>query len=286
MYLAHYQLEQFPFALAFEPDFFYESAIHGEALANMTYAVQQRKGMVLVTGEVGSGKTFVGNVLCDRLGPSAFTVMLKNPPQSAKQLLRAVAQRTGLNIRGGVDKMDLATALEEHLLRLNARGRLVALLIDESQDLGGASLEELRLMWNWEDRGCRLVQIVLLGQPELRQRLQEPKWEPLRQRIVLSYHLGRLELQDVIRYVDHRLRMAGGRDDMVSFSEEALAAIHAAAEGTPRLINVLCDNALLVGYSRGVHRLERDIIDEVLRDMTCWGLNAAESRHPESYVGR
>ena len=277
MYLGHYGLEQFPFALAFEADFFYESAIHGEALANMTYAVQQRKGMVLVTGEVGSGKTFVGNVLCERLGPSAFTIMLKNPPQSAKQLLRAVAQRTGMNIRGGVDKMDLAASLEEHLLRLNSRGRLVALLIDESQDLGGASLEELRLMWNWEDRGRRLVQIVLLGQPELRERLQETKWEPLRQRIVLSYHLGRLRSDEVVRYVDHRLRMAGGRDEMVRFTAEALSAIHTATEGTPRLINVLCDNALLVGYSRGVHELDRDVVEEVLRDMTCWGLNVTQN---------
>ncbi len=277
MYLSHYQLEQYPFALAFEPAFFFESTIHGEALANMVYAVQQRKGMVLVTGEVGAGKTFVGNVLCERLGPSAIAIMLKNPPQSAKQLLRVVAQRTGLNVRGGADRMDLAESLENHLSRLNSRGRLVALVMDESQELGGPTLEELRLMWNWEDRGQRLLQMVLLGQPELRQRIQEPRWEPLRQRIVLSYHLGRLTAEDVARYVDHRIRMAGGRDEMIGFDEEALNAIYMATEGTPRLINVLCDNALLVGYTRGLHRLDRDVVEDVLRDMTCWGLNVSQS---------
>jgi len=278
MYLKFHHLREFPFALSCEAKYFYHSAIHSEALANMLYTVQQRKGMVLISGEVGSGKTFVGNMLGERLGPGCLCTVLKHPPQSGKQLLRAVARRVGLNVRESVDKTDLAEQLEEHLARLCHRGRLVVLIVDEAQDLTAASLEELRLIWNWEDAGQRLVQIVLMGQPELRERLLDSKWEPLRQRIVLSYHLGNLSAEDTAAYVAHRLRIAAEEGPCpVEFTAEALADVHSTTDGIPRLINVLCDNALLVAYAKGVHRIDRQIIATVLKDMTCWGLHVSES---------
>lgn len=278
MYLKFHKLREYPFALSCEPKYFYNSAIHSEALANMLYTVQQKKGMVLITGEVGSGKTFVGNMLGDRLGPGCMCTVLKHPPQSGKQLLRAAARRVGMTVRDTTDKTNLAELLEEHLARLYHRGRLVVLIVDEAQDLTAASLEELRLIWNWEEDGQRLVQIVLMGQPELRQRLQEAKWEPLRQRIVLSYHLGNLSAQDAAAYIAHRLRIAAEGDDCpVEFAPESLADIHSATDGIPRLINVLCDNALLVAYAKGVHRVDRQIIATVLKDMTCWGLHVSDS---------
>lgn len=272
MYLKFYRLQEFPFAITCDARFFYESTIHSEALANMIYTVQQRKGMVLVTGEVGSGKTFVGNVLAERLGPGCLTAVVKNPPQSGKQLLRSMAGRIGMNVGRTSDKLDLADEIEMNLVRQYNRGRLVTLIVDEAQDLTRGSLEELRLLWNWETDGQRLVQIILLGQPELRQKLMEPKWEPLRQRIVLSYHLGHLGAEDTVAYIRHRLRIAGDGECLAEFADDALTEIHDATGGIPRLINVLCDNALLVGYARGTHRIDRNIIKEVLKDMTCWGL--------------
>jgi len=281
MYLSFYKLREFPFSITCDERFFYESAIHAEALANMMYTVQQRKGMVLITGEVGAGKTFLSNMLGARLGPGCLTVMMKNPPQSPKQLIRAVAARVGINVRNSADKLGLTEELEEHLIRLHNRGRLVALILDESQDLPTASLEEIRLLWNWENQGKRLIQVVLVGQPDLRSRLQEARWEPLRQRIVLSYHLGHLSAEDTVGYIDHRIKVASEDDAEAGFSAEAKSDIHAATDGIPRLINVLCDNALLVGYARGIHVIDRSVVAEVLRDMTCWGLRVAEAL-PES----
>ena len=277
MYLDFYKFREFPFSITCDERFFYESDVHSEALANMMYTVQQRKGMVLVTGEVGAGKTFVGNVLRSRLGPGCLAANMANPSQSAKQLLRAVANGVGMNVNASADKLALIEQIEEHLIRLHARGRLVALILDEAQDLTPSSLEEVRLLWNWEQDGQRLVQIVMIGQPELRQRLLEPKWEPLRQRIVLSYHLGPLSAEDTTAYVQHRLSVAAADGCSAQFSPEAMADIYAATNGIPRLINVLCDNALLVGYAKGAHRIDRSVVSEVLRDMTCWGLRTSDA---------
>jgi len=273
MYLDFYGLRRFPFAMGCDESFFYESSVHAEALANMLYTFQQRKGMVLITGEVGAGKTFVGNVLMSRLGPGCQSVMLKNPPQSGKQVVRALASRFGITAPPSADKLSLVDRLEQHLIRMHSRGRLAAIIIDECQDLGAASLEEVRLLWNLEQDGQRLLQILLIGQPELREMIQQPRWESLRQRIVLSYHLAHLTFEDAAAYVAHRLKVAGDGDgSLLSFQPETIADIYAATDGIPRLINVLCDNALLVGYARAVHCIDPSIVAEVLRDMTCWGL--------------
>jgi general secretion pathway protein A len=272
MYLAFYKLREFPFAISCDEKFFYESAVHAEALGNMMYTVQHRKGMVLVTGEVGAGKTFVGNMLGTRLGVGCQLVMMKNPPQSSKQLLRALASGLGMNLKPNADKLALLEGLEQHLIRVYQRGRLAALILDEAQDLTASALEELRLLWNWEINGQRLIQIVLIAQPELRSKLLEPKWEPLRQRIVLSYHLRHLSSADTTAYVNHRLRIASDGQCLAQFTPDAMGDIYAATDGIPRLINVLCDNSLLVGYAKGSHAIDRSLVTEVIRDMTCWGL--------------
>jgi general secretion pathway protein A len=280
MYLSHFNLREFPFAITSDAKFFYESSVHAEALANMMYTAQEKKGMVLITGEVGAGKTFLANLLGQRLGPACLTVMMKSPPQSSKQLLRALATGAGIQVRNSADRQVLVDEFEQHLIRLQSRGRLVVLIVDEAQDLPAVSLEELRLLWNWENDGRRLVQIVLVGQPELRKRLLEPRWEPLRQRIVLSYHLGPLSRSDTAKYVRHRLQVAAEGDRIVEFTEQALDGVYAATNGIPRLINVLCDNAMLVGYARDAGGIDETIVNDVLRDMTCWGLRVAAAESP------
>ena len=202
------------------------------------------------------------------------TIKMKNPPQSGKQLLRAVASHVGVRVSSSADTLQLQEDLEEHVVRMHLAGRPAALIIDEAQGLPPSSLEELRLLWNWERDGRRLIQIVLIGQPEFRDKLLEPRWEPLRQRIVLSYHLGHLSAADTAAYIDHRIGVAADEGCLAEFTPEAKARIHDATNGVPRLINVLCDNALLVGYARNAHRIDTEFVGIVLRDMTCWDMNA------------
>ncbi len=285
MYLDFHKLREFPFSITCDERFFYESAIHAEALANMMYTVQQRKGMVLVTGEVGAGKTFLSNMLAACLGPGCAVVQMRSPPQSAKQVVRSMATHLGIQAPPSADKLSVIDALAEHLVRMHTRGRLVALIIDEAQDLPAASLGEIRLLWNWEQDAQRLIQIVLVGQPDLRDKLLQPRWEPLRQRIVLSYHLGHLSEADTSAYIDHRLCVASDNGCLVQFTPEAKTDVHAATDGTPRLVNILCDNALLVGYVRGTHCMDRTIVATVVRDMTCWNLRIPESHTTPALAG-
>ncbi len=282
MYLSFYKLREYPFAMGCDERFFYESSMHAEALANILYTFQQRKGMVLISGDVGAGKTFVGSLLISRLGPGCQTVLVRNPPPSGRQLLKALAEGVGIEVPEGIDKLDLVTQLERYLRRMLRRGRLVAVICDECQDLNSQALEEIRLLWNWEEQGQRLVQILLIGQSELRERILQPRWESLRQRIVLSYHLDHLSPVDTANYIRHRLRVAAD-DGMcrVEFTHKAISAICAATDGIPRLVNVLCDNALLVGYAKGTRYIDGGIIGDVLRDMTCWGLRAPPAEMDE-----
>jgi general secretion pathway protein A len=283
LYLKFFSLQEYPFSIGCEDRFFYESDIHAEALANMEYTVQQRKGMVLITGEVGAGKTFLANMLAARLGPSCLVVDVPHPADSAKQLLRSVAEGVGIETSGETDKLSLVRQLKDRLDQLHRRGRIVAVILDEVQDLPNSAMEEIRLMWNWERNGQRLLQFVLVGQPELRDRLQEPRWESLQQRIVLSYHLGRLGLRDTAKYILHRRKVAASNGCPLQFTVRAIEQIYAATRGIPRLINILCDNALLTAYARSTYKINSDIISTVLRDMTCWALNASAADQDSSY---
>jgi general secretion pathway protein A len=277
MYLRFFHLREQPFSMGSHERFFYESENHAEALANMLYTIRHRKGMVLITGEIGSGKTFLGSMLARRLGPKVEAAMVYNPPASPRQLVRAVAEGFGVpDVSAEDDKLALTTRLEQWLEDAYVRGRLAALILDEAQSLPDDALEEVRFLWNWERDGQRLLQIALIGQPDLRQRLQRPQWEAFQQRIVLSYHLGPLGPMDTVRYILHRRKTAAYNGSPLRFTRRALGYIHAASQGIPRLVNILCDNALLLAYARNETKITSAMVAKVLREMTCWPVSAPE----------
>jgi capsular exopolysaccharide synthesis family protein len=265
MYLEHFGLTDQPFALTCDPRYFYESTIHAETLSNMVYTINQRKGMVLVTGEIGAGKTFLVTMLRSRFSPDTILIQIQNPPQSPLQFLRTVAQSLGLRLPEPDSPDAISRDIQAYLARLQTRGRLVALTLDECQDMSIELLEQLRTLANWQADGDRLLQMVLIGQPELREKLLQPQWEPLRQRIVLSYHLGHLSPQDTHAYVKHRLVIAGAETREL-FTADALDAVYQATSGTPRLINVLCDNVLLRAARLGKDTIDAELIHQVLRE--------------------
>lgn len=275
MYLEFYRLKEFPFALTCDERFFYESAVHSETLANMMYTVQSHKGMVLITGDVGTGKTFLVNMLVTRISGNCVAVNMQNPPQSGKQLIRGLATQLGMRIEPTQDKISLLENIEKHLARAHQRGRLVALLLDEAQDLPDDTLREIRLLANWERNGQRLLQIILVGQPELRNRMLEPQWESFRQRVVLTYNLGHMSKEDVASYIDYRIKVASGEGCLAKFSAQAKEDIYFATQGVPRLINVLCDNALLASYTRKRTEIDHDIMTDVLKEASLWDFGSA-----------
>ncbi|MBT3279582.1 MAG: polysaccharide biosynthesis tyrosine autokinase [Phycisphaerales bacterium] len=268
MYLDYYNLEEHPFSLNCDERFYYKSAVHAETLENILYTVRQRQGLVLVTGEIGSGKTFMAAMLRKALEPTTVTIPIQNPPQSPRQLVRTMAQTMGLRVTSDSEVDELTDAKHQHARRMYKRDRLLVMTIDECQDLSEDTLLEIRRFANWEEQGDHLLQMVLIGQPELREQLQSPQWEPIRQRVVLSYHLGNLSRTDSGAYIDHRLSVASGEElPGVLFSEDAKDSIFEHAGGTPRVINVLSDNVLRLAASLQERTVTAERVEQAAREM-------------------
>jgi len=246
----------------------------------MAYAIEQAKGMVVVTGEIGTGKTLVSNVLSLRLRRSTVMVSVADPLVRGDQLMRCVYGAL-LTPHRRPDRVALQAALQDRLIALQRMGQRVAVLVDEAQDLSRSALEQVRLMSNWEHRSEKLIQWVLIGQNELRDTLAQPQWEHLRQRVVLSYHLTRLDAAQVGPYIEHRLTVAaGGRRSRVHFDEAAVAIIAEAARCTPRLINNISDAALLATYADEAFVVTAETARSVTRDMTSCGRTDASVPTP------
>jgi general secretion pathway protein A len=249
MYLEFYKLKELPFNITPDPHYLFFSRHHREAYDHVMYGIRHRKGFIQLTGEVGSGKTTLCRAVLAELGHAIQTALILNPCLTEAQLMRAILQDFGLKSRGK-DMLGLLTTLNAFLLKKLEDGENVALLIDEAQNLSPKLMEQIRLLSNLETTHQKLIQIVLIGQPELTQKLMDPALRQLRQRITVRYHLGPLTEEELAAYVAHRLRMAGS-DGRIVFEPKALRLAHRYSQGIPRLINAVCDNALLAGYVAG-----------------------------------
>jgi type II secretory pathway predicted ATPase ExeA len=269
MYEAFYQMSCLPFENTPDPRFFYASDQHREALAAIEYTIRMRKGYVLITGGIGSGKTTVGRTMCDRCASTAQVIHLAHGSTSATELLRQLLRAMEVRFHRDDEHATLLEKLRKNLLARLQEKRPVVILVDEAQTLNDEALEELRLLSNFDTATRKLIQVVLVGHPELRKRLCDPRFEALRQRIVLAKQLQPLSPEDTKAYIQHRLRAAStdARNVRVSFSEGAIREIHRHSQGTPRLINFVCDNCLLLGFVREARQIDSSMVHTVIADM-------------------
>jgi general secretion pathway protein A len=265
VYLEFYGLSEPPFSITPNPRFLYFSAKHREALNHMLYGIRERKGFVQITGEVGAGKSTLCRALLEALGNNYSTALILNPMLDADQLMRAIAIEYGLDARG-LDRLDALEEINAFLLRQIEAGRESVLLIDEAQDLTNDLLEQVRLLSNLETDDRKLLQIVLMGQPELRDRLNDPALRQLRQRITVRYHLSPLTRAELLPYVRHRLGISGAENGP-EFTMPALWRIFCYSQGIPRLVNAVCDKSLLAGFVTHSTRINYRTVGRAIREL-------------------
>lgn len=267
LYQQYFGFKEAPFNISPDPSFLYLSASHREGLAQLSYGVRGRKGFIVLTGEVGTGKTTLVRALFNELGSSTHTALIFNAIVSPKDLMRYVCEEFGLvEIKqSALDIHDYVVLLNEFLLQTYQRGENCALIIDEAQNLSPDVLESVRLLSNFETSKDKLLQILLVGQPELAERLNSPELRQLKQRVTLRYRLRHLSLAESLEYIQNRLQIVGGNPAI--FTRKAVETIYLYSRGIPRIINVLCDNGLLTAYALARRDVDASIIREVAEDL-------------------
>ena len=266
MYNAFFGFKESPFNLSPDPAFFYRSDQHEEALANLVYGVQARKGFIVLSGEVGTGKTTILECLRDYLESQYIEfAFLFNSRVNSEQFFEMIAYDLNLPCER-MRKTDVLFALNQLLVEQALDGRTVVLIVDEAHNLDWEVLEEIRLLGNLENRNGKLLQIILAGQPELDRKLDAPNLRQLKQRIVLRCHLESFSIEDTTEYICSRLERAGMADQQV-FRRELISEIHIRTQGTPRLINAVCDNLLLTAFAQEERVCTMEMLDEVCHDL-------------------
>ena len=266
MYQAYYQFRAKPFQLSPDPRFFFSSRGHRRAMAYLEYGVHQGEGFIVITGEIGAGKTMLARTLARKLESSQNVVMAQvvSTQLKADDIVRMVA--AAFDLPNTTTKAALLKKLEQFLLACHTQGKRALLVVDEAQNLPAESVEELRMLSNFQCGEKSLLQSFLLGQPEFRRTLQSPSMEQLRQRVIASCHLGPIDGAETEAYIVHRLQTVGWRGDP-SFSADAFAAIHEYTGGIPRKINVLCDRVLLMGCLDDKHAFTGKEVAGVIDDL-------------------
>ena len=284
MYAAHFGLKREPFSIAPDPRYLFMSERHREALAHLLYGVRGGGGFVLLTGEIGAGKTTVCRCFLEQVPKRTNVAYIFNPKLTALELLQSVCEefRIAVQARDGATPTlkDHVDALNEYLLRTHAAGQNSILIIDEAQNLSTDVLEQLRLLTNLETNERKLLQIILIGQPELRDMVARPELEQLAQRVVARFHLDPLAEDETAHYIKHRLSVAG-MSGLIPFDRDARHRIFELTRGVPRRINLLCDRALLGAYASGRQRVDRAIVDKAageVFDLTRRGTGAWSRR--------
>ncbi len=267
MYLEFLGLREKPFSITADPSFLYLSRKHREALSHMVYGIRERKGFVEITGEVGTGKTTLCKALLRHLDPTVKTALLLQPQLSELQLLQAVVQDFGLHPLKGGGRLGLFNQLNAFLLEQAERGHNLVLILDEAQNLSLRLLEQIRMLSNLETDKNKLIQIILVGQPQLREKLAMPALEQLRQRIGVRYHMTALDQDEVRTYIHHRLRVAGS-DGTLEWTTDGMEEVSLCSRGVPRLINLICDRSLLACYIFRVKRVDAEIVRRSYQEMT------------------
>ena len=261
MYTNFFGINEKPFSITPDPRYLFMSERHGEALAHLVYGVTESGGFIQLTGEVGTGKTTLcRTLLLNRMPSNADVAVVLNPQLSALEFLEAICEELSISLpepRGSIKA--LIDALNRHLLDAHAEGRRVILVVDEAQNLAPDVLEEVRLLTNLETAKQKLLQIILIGQPELRELLARNDLRQLAQRITARYHLEPLSREETDQYIEHRLKVAGALGEV--FDVGAKREVYRLTEGVPRLINVICDRALLGAYSQGSRRVNRRLVE-------------------------
>jgi len=279
MYEKYFQLRERPFALSPDPEYLYPSRGHQEALSYLRYGVEGHAGFVVITGEIGSGKTTMLQALLGRLDRNITVARLVNTMLDPRELLEAIVLDFGIDPTG-LSKPVMLQRLAEFLVQQRQAGRLTLLVIDEAQNLSLPALEEIRMLSNLETEKSKLIQIIMIGQPELREKLTLPQLTQLRQRITVSYHLQPLDADETANYINHRLKRAA-IGTPVTFPRDVTDVIHARSRGVPRIINVIADAALLFAY--GIDRRDIDLAttQEALEELDATGVLASYQREGE-----
>ena len=270
MYERFYDLRERPFALSPDPEYLYPSRVHREALDYLRYGLESHAGFVVITGEIGSGKTTLLQTLLRGLDSQTTVGRIVNTILEPRELLETIMIDFGLD-PAGRSKPLMLRDLAQYLVDQRLAGRLVLLVIDEAQNLSTAALEELRMLSNLETEKSKLLQIVLVGQPNLRDKLSSPELEQLRQRITVSYHLTPLDPGEAANYINHRLRRAAVGAPL-EFPRDATDLIHARSRGVPRIINVICDAALVFGYAEERRQIDLALVQDVLGELELTGI--------------
>jgi general secretion pathway protein A len=267
MYEAYFGLRENPFTLSPDPRYLYLSEQHGEALNCLIYGIGEKKGFMVVTGGIGTGKTTLCRTLLSRLDGRTATALIFNPAISDLELLRTIMQEFGIRLAGRGTRKRYLDALNAFLLKNFAAGKNAVLIIDEAQNLSHSVLEQIRMLSNLETVREKLIQIVLLGQPELRRLLALPSLRQLNERITVRFELKPLVREDVRSYIEHRLATAGMEARSGAFTAGSFDLIHRLSRGIPRRINAICDRAMLIAYSRDLRTVDRRLIRAAVRDI-------------------